>query len=65
MAKLIIPKEKIPNVPDHNSKVYVRYRITSEDKNRVSAWTPIFVVDRPQVFIELTETDSSFIFTMI
>ena len=65
MAKIIIPKEKLPNVSDNNAFVYVRFRLTSEDRNRVSAWTPIFEVAKPEIFIQLTETDDSFIFSMI
>lgn len=40
MARLVIPRESIPN--PENTTFYVRFRIVSEDKNRVSAWTPIF-----------------------
>ena len=65
MAKIVIPKEKLPNVPDNNNLVYIRFKIVSEDRNRSSAWTPIFVISKPEVYIQLTDTDSSFIFSMI
>ena len=45
MAKLVIPVNDLPAPSMTNSTYEVRFRITSEDKNRVSAWTPIFTVD--------------------
>jgi hypothetical protein len=45
MAKLIIPVNDLPAPSMTNSTYEVRYRVTSEDKNRVSAWTPIFTID--------------------
>lgn len=45
MAKLVIPVNDLPAPSMMNSTYEVRFRITSEDRNRVSAWTPIFTVD--------------------
>jgi hypothetical protein len=41
---LRIPRNQLPPVESDN--VYsVRFRVISEDKNRVSHWSPIFIVD--------------------
>ena len=41
---LRIPKNELP--PVESSNVYsVRFRVVSEDKNRVSHWSPIFIID--------------------
>lgn len=41
---LRIPKNQLPPVESDN--VYsVRFRVVSEDKNRTSHWSPIFIVD--------------------
>lgn len=51
--KIIIPVNDLPAPSMTNSTYEVRYRVTSEDKNRVSAWTPIFTVDpQLQYFVE-------------
>jgi len=41
IKKVIIPKSSLTNVTNDN-KYLVRYRIVSDDKNRVSAWSPVF-----------------------
>jgi hypothetical protein len=41
---LRIPKNQLPPV-DSNNEYSVRFRIVSEDKNRISHWSPIFVVE--------------------
>ena len=41
IKKVVIPKSTLPNVTPDN-KYFVRYRIVSQDKNRVSAWSPTF-----------------------
>lgn len=40
--KIIIPKEQLPNLIAGETLCFLRFRIVSEDKNRVSAWTPIY-----------------------
>ena len=41
---LRIPRNQLPPVESDN--IYsVRFRVISEDKNRVSHWSPIFVID--------------------
>jgi hypothetical protein len=41
---LRIPRNQLPPVQSDN-KYSVRFRLISEDKNRVSHWSPIFVID--------------------
>jgi hypothetical protein len=49
--KIIIPKEAFQNISVYNPSHQIRYRIISEDRNRVSAWSPIYSVDPEVVFI--------------
>ncbi len=42
--KIIIPKEQLPNLIAGETLCFLRFRIVSEDRNRVSAWTPVFGV---------------------
>jgi hypothetical protein len=42
--KLIIPRESLPTINSSNNGYQVRFRITTEDKNRFSAWSQIFNV---------------------
>lgn len=48
IRKVIIPKSSLPAVTNDN-KHLVRYRIVSEDRNRVSGWSPIFQLDAKPV----------------
>lgn len=51
--KIVIPVNDLPPPSMTNSSYEVRYRVTSEDKNRVSAWTTVFTVDPElQYFVE-------------
>jgi hypothetical protein len=43
--KFLIPFSDLPYTKSDDPQHYVRYRIVSEDKNRVSAWTNIFTVN--------------------
>lgn len=40
--KIVIPKEQLPNLIAGETLCFLRFRIVSEDRNRVSAWTPVF-----------------------
>lgn len=42
--QIIIHKEDFPALDGNASGYLVRYRITSEDKNNISAWTPIYLM---------------------
>ena len=43
-----LPSRNLPPVNENNEYAY-RYRITSEDKNRISAWSPIKIIAAPAV----------------
>lgn len=45
VQKAIIQKESLPPIDSNTSAYAVRYRIVSEDKNRTSHWSPIFVTN--------------------
>jgi hypothetical protein len=45
VKKAIVPKESLPPVDSETAGYVVRYRIISEDKNRTSHWSPIFVTN--------------------
>lgn len=49
IKKVIIPKNELPSVDLNNLKYNVRYRIVSEDKNRISYWSKIYSVTPPPV----------------
>jgi hypothetical protein len=58
IKKVRIPKNQLPPVGDDNEHL-IRYRVVSDDKNRASHWSPIFVVpaeDTQQVDGELIYT---------
>lgn len=44
IKKVVIAKNTLPSVTSDN-KYLVRYRIVSEDRNRVSGWSPVFQLD--------------------
>jgi hypothetical protein len=44
--KFFIPLSKLP-YPNIDGKHRVRFRITTQDRNEISEWSPIFVVDSP------------------
>lgn len=48
--KIIIPRESLP-APSSSTGLYeIRYRIISEDRNRISAWSPIFTIDSELIY---------------
>jgi hypothetical protein len=40
--RIIIPREDLPNISSATGSYSVRYRIISQDRNRLSYWSPIF-----------------------
>jgi hypothetical protein len=50
IQKAVVPNEDLPSL-SLDGKYYVRYRIVSEDKNRVSHWSPIYSVDPDYAFV--------------
>lgn len=50
MSKIvIIPREELPN--PENQTFYIRFRIISQDRNRISAWSPIFETYSQVVYV--------------
>ena len=49
--KLIVPREQFPDPSIYNPKYPTRFRLISEDRNSLSAWSPIYNVD-PEIFFE-------------
>lgn len=45
IKKVIIPKSELPAIESNNFSYNIRFRIVSEDKNRISHWSPIYNVD--------------------
>jgi hypothetical protein len=54
IKNVIISQETLPGV-DAQNKHYVRYRIISEDKNRVSEWSPIYNINGIKLPEEMEE----------
>lgn len=50
--KLIIPKESLPDINVFTENYEVRFRITTEDRNRFSYWSPIFSINPGFVYIQ-------------
>ncbi len=44
IKKVIIPKSKLPGFFGENKKYILRYRFISEDKNRISHWSPVYKI---------------------
>ena len=45
VKKITVKKESLPPIDSDTAAYAVRYRIISEDKNRTSPWSPIFVTN--------------------
>lgn len=44
IKKVIIPKSQLPGFFGENKKYILRYRFISEDKNRISHWSPVYKI---------------------
>lgn len=42
MPKIVIPKSELPPLDGNTESYFVRFRITTEDRNNSSYWSPIF-----------------------
>lgn len=58
VKKAVLPSASLPPVNAENKYAY-RYRIVSEDRNRTSAWSPIKIIDAPDVVLLDTEDDGA------
>ena len=45
IKKVIVPKVDLPAIFSNNFSYNVRFRVVSEDKNRVSHWSSIYSID--------------------
>lgn len=50
VKKAIVPKESLPPVDSETAGYVVRYRIISEDKNRTSHWSPVYLIQPDYTF---------------
>lgn len=44
IKKVILPIENLPEINSLTGEYYIRYRIVSEDKSRISHWSPVQAV---------------------
>jgi hypothetical protein len=49
--KLTVPKQTFVDMDIYDPHYQIRYRIVSEDRNRLSEWSPIYSIDPEVVFI--------------
>ena len=49
IKKVIILKENLPAFLGETQQYIVRYRIVSEDKNRISHWSTAYKLDKPDI----------------
>lgn len=61
IKKIIIPKSKLPGFFGENRQYVLKYRFISEDKNRVSHWSPVYKIiaeDTPSEILNSMIIDS-------
>lgn len=65
--RIVIPKDQLPNVIAGQTECFLRFRIISGDRNRLSAWTPIFSVTPTVSYSTQTSTaaDDTFRLSLI
>jgi hypothetical protein len=51
IKKARVSKEALPSINSITEKYSIRYRIVSEDKNRVSAWSSVYSVDPNYTYV--------------
>lgn len=49
MPKIVIKKNDLPPISADDSGYNLRLRLVSQDRNRVSFWTPLYSIDAPAV----------------
>lgn len=55
IKKIVIPRKDLPPINSDEGNYVVRFRVVSEDRNRLSHWSPQYLVD-PQP-LEIAEDD--------
>jgi hypothetical protein len=51
IKKVKVEQDSLPTLSSLTEKYDVRYRIVSEDKNRISHWSPIVTIDPQYVYV--------------
>lgn len=49
MPRIVIKKNDLPPISADDSGYNLRLRLVSQDRNRVSFWTPLYSIDAPEV----------------
>jgi hypothetical protein len=57
IKKVIVSKDKLPPISAEYEKYVVRYRIISEDRNRISHWSPQHEISPASIDLESTEAE--------
>ena len=50
LQKVVVLKENLPALLYESGEYALRYRVISEDKNRFSAWSPIYRINPGEIF---------------
>lgn len=70
MPKIVIKKNDLPPISADDSGYNLRLRLVSQDRNRISFWTPLYSIQAPQVteipcIVSVTNTTSGKIIGMV
>jgi len=65
IKKITIKQDSLPTINSQTEKYDIRYRIISEDKNRVSHWSPIVSIDPQYTYVSGNITIDSSTLTTI
>ena len=49
MPKIVIKKDDLPPISADDEGYNLRIRLVSQDRNRISFWTPLYTVESPEV----------------
>jgi hypothetical protein len=49
--RIIIPKERLPDIDSLTESYSVRFRLITEDRNKLSYWSPIFSVNPEFIYV--------------
>ena len=57
IKKVTVSKDRLPPISSEYEKYVVRYRIISEDRNRISHWSPQYEISPSAIDLETTEAE--------
>lgn len=57
VRKVTVSKDKLPPINSEEEKYVVRYRIISEDRNRISHWSPQYLVSPLPIDLSVSEDE--------